>query len=51
MTAKWEIVKGLFEYEITQFLKLSKITNVAVYPKPVKQQNVSHCFKDFVIKL
>lgn len=34
MTAKWAIVKGLFEYEKTQFVvMLSKLTDIVVYPK------------------
>ena len=40
MTAKWEIVKQLFAHEKNQFVKLSKLTEVAVLPKPVERQKV-----------
>ena len=47
MTAKWEIVKELFEHEKSQFVKLSKLTESAVNPKPVERHKVCHCLKVF----
>ena len=45
--AKWAHLETLFQAESTSFFKLSKLYEVAVYPKPVERQKVSTCLKIF----
>ena len=47
MVAKWEILKSLYKREKDEIIKLSKLTEVSVYPKPIERQKVSHCLKFF----
>ena len=46
-TAKWEHVKILYEKEKNAIVKLPKLTETAVSPKPTERQNVSLCLKVF----
>ena len=46
-TAKWSDTKALYNLEKTQLIKCSKLTEVAVNPKPVERQRVSPCLQVF----
>ena len=46
-TAKWSDIKALYNLEKTQLIKCSKLTEVAVNPKPVERQRVSPCLQVF----
>ena len=39
--AKWSDLNLLFEAESNSFIKLSKLTEVAISPKPIERQKVS----------
>ncbi|XP_065650888.1 uncharacterized protein LOC136079096 [Hydra vulgaris] len=43
MTAKWSDLKCLFDFEKDQLIKLSRLNFVAIHPKLIERQNVSHC--------
>ena len=43
-TAKWSHLETLLELEKGNLLKLSKLDEVSVYPKPIERQKVSTCF-------
>lgn len=45
--AKWAHLEQLFKAERNSVLKLSKLNEVAVYPKPIERQKVSTCLKIF----
>ena len=45
--AKWSHLCELFKAESGSLLKLSKLNETAVFPKPVERQNVSTCLKVF----
>ena len=45
--AKWAHLETLYQAESQSFFKLSKLDEVAVYPKPVERQKVSTCLKIF----
>ena len=45
--AKWSHLRELFKGESESLLKLSKLNETAVFPKPVERQNVSTCLKIF----
>ena len=59
MIARWDILEKLYEHEKNQFIQLSgepihtitsnlsKLTEVAVHPKPVERQKVALCLKIF----
>ena len=47
MVAKWSDIKMLYDIEKEQLVKLSKLTDVAVTPKPIERQKVSTCLKVF----
>ena len=49
-TAKLEYIKILYEKEKNTIVKLSKLTETAVSPKPIEHQNVSLCLKVFCDK-
>ena len=46
-TAKWSHLETLLEVEKGNLLKLSKLDEVSVYPKPIERQKVSTCLKVF----
>ena len=46
-TAKWNILRHLHLIEQSNLLKLSKLTQKAVFPKPVERQDVSLVLKVF----
>ena len=43
MISKWEVLQSIYEKENKEIIKLSKLTEVSVYPKPVEWQKVTHC--------
>ena len=47
MTTKWSDLKCIFDFEKDQLIKLSRLNFVAIQPKPIKRQKVSHCLKVF----
>ena len=47
MVAKWSDIKMLHDIEKEQLVKLSKLTDLAVTPKPIERQKVSTCLKVF----
>ena len=47
MTAKWIDLKYIFDFERDQLIKLSRLNFVAIHPKPIERQKVSHCLKVF----
>ena len=49
--AKWSDLVGLKEAESNSLLKLSKLNDVAVSPKPIERQSVSVCLRTFGTKL
>ena len=46
-TAKWADIITLYNLEANQIVKLSKLTEVSVYPKPIEKQRVSTCLQVF----
>ena len=46
MIAKWGVLQSIYEKEKKGVIKLSKLAEVSVYPKPVERQ-VTHCLKLF----
>ena len=45
--AKWSDLKLLYDVECESLLKLSKLSYVAVYPKPIEKKSVETCLKVF----
>ena len=45
--AKWSHITALHKLESNQMIKMSKLTDVAVFPKPIERQKVSTCLKVF----
>ena len=45
--AKWSDLKLLYDVECESLLKLSKLSYVSVYPKPIERQSVETCLKVF----
>ena len=45
--ARWDDLKKLYQLECSNLVKPSKLSNVAVRPKPIERQNVSTCLKVF----
>ena len=45
--AKWSDIKKLYELEQNSLVKLSKLTDVAVSPKPIERQKVETCLRVF----
>ena len=45
--ARWKDLIDLFELEKDNVAKLSSLTQVAVYPKPIERQKMSTCLKVF----
>ena len=45
--AKWSDIKALFDLELNQIVKMSKLSEISVNPKPVERQRVSTCLKVF----
>ncbi|XP_065660880.1 uncharacterized protein LOC136084588 [Hydra vulgaris] len=45
--AKWSHIVALHKLESNQMIKMSKLTDVAVFPKPIERQKVSTCLKVF----
>lgn len=45
--AKWSDIKDLHQKESNQIVHMSRLTDVAVYPKPIERQKVSFCLKVF----
>lgn len=46
-TAKWSDLKTLFQVEKDAIIKLSKLNETAIFPKPIERQNVSTCLRVF----
>ena len=49
--AKFSDLEQLYKLECYKTVKLSKLTEVAVYPKPVERQKVSTCLQIFNEKI
>ena len=47
LVAKWNILQHLFLFESSGLLKLSKLTEKSVFPKPIERQNVTLCLNVF----
>ena len=45
--AKWDDLRKLHELECHKLVKMSKLSDVAVNPKPIERQKVSDCLKVF----
>jgi hypothetical protein len=45
--AKWSDIELLHKLECNKTVKLSKLTEVSVYPKPIERQKVSTCLQVF----
>lgn len=45
--AKWDDLKRLYQLESNDLVKTSKLTEIAVNPKPIERQRVSTCLKVF----
>jgi len=45
--ASWSHLENLLRYEKQNIVKMSNLTDVAVYPSPVERQKVSFCLKVF----
>ena len=46
-TAKWADIMALHDLEGNRIVKLSKLTEVSVYPKRIERQRVSTCSQVF----
>ena len=46
-TAKWEDIVTLYKAEESNIVKMAKLTEVSVFPKPIERQKVSICLKVF----
>ena len=46
-TAKWKVLRELFELESSSLVKMSCLTKISVYPKPIERQRVQTCLKVF----
>ena len=49
--AKWTDIENLYKLESQHLAKMSKLSEVAVYPSPTERQKVSLCLKVFVMRL
>ena len=47
MIARWSDLRDLFKAEESQLVKMSKLNETAVYPKPIERQRVSTCLNVF----
>lgn len=45
--AKWSFIKELYKLEQTQLVKMSRLSEVAVFPSPIERQKVSFCLQIF----
>ena len=45
--AKWNILRHLHLLESSSLVKLSKLNETSVYPKPIERQNVNLCLNVF----
>ena len=45
--AKWSHIVALHKLESNQMIKMSKLTDIAAFPKPIERQKVSTCLKVF----
>lgn len=50
LIAKWQHLRNLHKYEAGSLLKMSKLDEVSVYPKPIERQRVSTCLNVFCEK-
>ena len=50
LVAKWQYLGDLFKFESSKFVKMSNLTEVAVYPRPIEIQRVDTCQKIFSAK-
>jgi hypothetical protein len=46
-TARWADIEALHDLEKNKIIKLSKLTEVTVYPNPIERQNVRTCLQVF----
>ena len=44
---KWEDIVTLYKAEESNIVKMAKLTEVSVFPKPIERQKVSICLKVF----
>ena len=49
-TAKWVDLKKLVELENNSIVKLSKLNEISICPKPIERQNVALCLKIFCVE-
>ena len=49
-TTKWVDLKKLVELENNSIVKLSKLNEVSICPKPIERQNVALCLKIFCVE-
>ena len=47
MIARWSDLRDLFKAEETKLVKMSKLNETSVYPKPIERQRVSTCLNVF----
>ena len=50
MNAKWSNIKKLHQLEITNLVKMFKLSEVVVRPKPIERQKYQLFYKSFVMK-
>ena len=50
MNAKWSNIKKLHQLEINNLVKMSKLSQVAVRPKPIERQKYQLFYKSLVMK-
>ena len=46
-TARWSDIVTIYKEEENNMVKMAKLTEVSVFPKPIEQQKLSTCFKIF----
>ena len=46
-TAKWADIKAMHNTEVNQIVKLPKLTEASVYPKPIESQRISTSLQVF----
>ena len=47
LIAKWNVLRHLYFMESSSLIKLSKLTEKSVFPKPIERQNVNLCLNVF----
>ena len=47
MIARWSDLRDLFKAEESKLVKMSKLNETSVYPKPIERQRVSTCLNVF----